>query len=359
MPRQTSATGRSVRRRWQRSLAALLALAGLATQDASGGVAANGTNGSAVVLMYHQIGQEERFPTSVSLEQFEVHVEALTSEAYNVLPVSEILRRLDEGPALPPRSVGLSFDDAWLSSYRLAWPRLRKAGLPFALFLASDHIDQRLPAYMGWSEVRELADSGLVEIGVQGSAHAHLTRLEPAEAGEDIEIAIARVTAELGRAPSLFSYPYGEYGLTLRNHVASLGFQAAFGQHSGAFDASDDRFALPRFAMSLSQGGLERFHLVASALPLPAKTLTPRDPLLSRANNPPVYGLLLHGEGASPESVTCYVDGKPAEVAIAGPNRIEVRPSNAFAPGRHRINCTQPGPERRWRWRGALFTVDP
>lgn len=313
--------------------------------------------GSAVVLMYHRVGEEQRFETAISVAQFEAHLSELTSGRYRVLPLTEIVGRLAEGPRLPERTLGLSFDDAFLSSYRTAWPRLRAAGLPVTLFIATDHIDQGLAAYMGWPELRALAASGLVEIGLQGSAHGHLATQPLAAARDDIERAMARFTAELGRPPRLFSYPYGEYGLALRDLVAELGFEAAFGQQSGAFEASDDRFALPRFAISRRHGGLERLRLMAGALPLPAADLSPRDPLLAAGENPPRFGFTLTAGAASGPAVTCYADGRPVAVTLTGGSRLTVVLEEPFAAGRHRINCTQPGPEGRWRWRGALFTL--
>ena len=202
-----------------------------------------------------------------------------------------------------------------------------------------------------------LAESGLVEIGLQGSAHGHLATQPLAAARDDIERAMTRFAAELGRPPRLFSYPYGEYGLALRDLVAELGFEAAFGQQSGAFDSSDDRFALPRFAISRRHGGLERFRLMAGALPLPAVDLSPRDPLLQAGENPPRFGFTLTAGAATGAAVTCYANGRAVPVTLSKGRRLAVALEAPFAPGRHRINCTQPGPDGRWRWRGALFTV--
>ena len=350
MDRQTSAAARAGR------LGRVPALALAAALLAGGGASAE-AQGSAVVLMYHRVGEEQRFDTSVSIAQFESHLAELTSGRYSVLPLREIARRLASGPPLPERTVGLSFDDAHLGSYRNAWPQLEAAGLPVTIFIASDHIDQGLKGYMDWPTLRALAAGGLVEIGIQGAAHDHLASRPLADARADIARAIERVAAELGAPPTLFSYPYGEYGLALRDAVAELGFEAAFGQHSGAFDASDDRYALPRFAMSRSQGDLERLRLAANSLPLPVAGLSPRDPLLRGAANPPRFGFTPLGPAAEGAEIACYANGRALPLARAEDGRLSARLPAALPPGRHRINCTQPAPEGRWRWRGTLFTV--
>ena len=312
---------------------------------------------SAVVLMYHRVGEEARYATSVSRAQFAAHLADLGSDRFAVLPLAEIVEALRDERALPARAVGLTLDDGYLSSYRNAWPALRKAGLPFTLFIATDHIDRGLKGYMSWDQLRALSDSGLVTIGVQGRSHAHLTALSRREARADIRHAIARVEAELGRRPAFFSYPYGEYGSDLRDLVENLDFLAAFGQQSGALDAAEDRFALPRFALSARHGDPKRLRRIAQALPLPASKIRPRDLLLSGGANPPTFGFTLAEPEAAGAEVACYFEGKALALKRPSARRIEARLPRRLEPGRHRINCTQPGPEGRWRWRGALFTV--
>ena len=51
----------------------------------------------------------------------------------HVLPVSDALRRLALGLPVPPRAVSLIVDDAALGFYEHGWPRLKAAGIPFAL----------------------------------------------------------------------------------------------------------------------------------------------------------------------------------------------------------------------------------
>ena len=45
----------------------------------------------------------------------------------------------------------------------------------------------------------------------------------------------------LGNVPSIFSYPFGEYSLYMKNYIAK-NFKIAFGQHSGIFDINKDKF---------------------------------------------------------------------------------------------------------------------
>lgn len=338
-------------------------LAGVALVAASGpplsARAAPAVDDGAVVIMYHRFGEADYPSTSIRLDQFDAHLAELTSGRYTVLPLPEIVEAFAEGRPLPPRSVAITIDDAYASVYAAAWPRLRQAGLPFTLFVSTDALDRGLPGYMSWAQVRELAASGLVTIGGHGAAHAHMADLDAAAARADLARAATRFQAELGAVPELFAYPYGEYGKALRDLVAGAGFRAAFGQHSGAAARSDDRFALPRFPFNESFGEIDRFRLAANSLPLPVEEVTPADPLVGPANNPPAYGFTVLPGIAGLSALACYAGGSAVTVERLGERRFEVRLPQALPPGRSRVNCTLPGPQGRWRWRGRQFYRRP
>jgi len=313
----------------------------------------------AVIVMYHRFGETDYPSTSIRLDQFEAHIAELTSGRYTVLPLPEIIAAFAEGRVLPERTVAITVDDAYLSVYAEAWPRLRAAGLPFTVFAATRPLDLDLPGYMSWAQLREMVASGLVTVGNHGVTHAHMVRQSAAEARAEIAEATRRIETELGQAPSLFAYPYGEYSLALRNLVAAAGFAAAFGQHSGAAARIADRLSLPRYPLNETYGDLDRFRLVANSLPLPVTDITPADPLLDPAGNPPPYGFTVVEGITGLRALGCFARGAKATIERLGERRIEVRFSQPFPPGRARVNCTMPGPDGRWRWLGIQFYVLP
>ena len=64
---------------------------------------------------------------------------ALLADCFNVMPLHEALRALDEG-RLPPRTVCVTFDDGYRSVHDLALPILRKFKLPATVFVTSGFI---------------------------------------------------------------------------------------------------------------------------------------------------------------------------------------------------------------------------
>lgn len=312
---------------------------------------------SAVVVMYHRFGESVHPSTNIRLEQFEAHLEELAKPPYTVLPLPEIIARLRAKQPLPDRTVGISIDDAFLSVYREAFPRLKKAGLPFTLFVATDPVDRGIGGYMSWDQIRELKKAGAT-IGSQTHTHLHMASSSVARNEADLEKSNARFQAELGEVPQIIAYPYGEYSLAVGKTAKDAGFTAGFGQHSGVLHPNADMSYLPRFAMNENFGGVSRFRLAVNALPLNVSDVSPRDPLLALDNNPPILGFTVHGEAAKGLSrLACYASGQgKARMERLGA-RVEVRLENAFAGGRARINCTMPTRSGRWRWYGLQFYV--
>jgi peptidoglycan/xylan/chitin deacetylase (PgdA/CDA1 family) len=309
---------------------------------------------SAVVFMYHRFGESTSPSTNIRIEQFEAHLKELAEGGYKVLALPAILSALKRGEALADKTIALTIDDAYLSVYGTAWPRLKAAGLPFTLFVATDPIDRKLRNYMNWDQIRELAKAG-VTIGSQTARHLHMADASARANAADLKKSNARFVAELGVTPKLFAYPYGEASLAAKTLVIAEGFAAAFGQHSGVVHPKADFFYLPRFALNEAYGNVDRFRLAANALALPVSEITPRDPLLT--DNPPAFGFTVDPGLKQINRLACYHGGQGKLPIERLGQRIEVRPKLAFRPGRTRINCTMPGPGKRWRWFGMQFYV--
>ena len=313
---------------------------------------------SAVIMMYHRFGESAYPTTSVTVEQFEAHLAEIRSGKYVVKPLLDIVTALRSGASLPDNTIGISIDDAFLSVYRIAWPRFREANLPFTLFVATDPIDNGTPGYMTWDQIREMARAG-VTIGSQTASHPHMPLVSPARNNAELEKSNQRFKAELGEVPALIAYPYGEYSLAVGEAARKAGFTAGFGQHSGVMHRGSDFFFLPRFAFNESYGDVKRFRLAGRALPLFTRDITPADTLLGPDKNPPLFGFTV--EGLAPDRLSrlaCYVSGQgKATLERLGDRRIEVRMNQAFPPGRTRINCTLPETGGRWRWFGRQFFV--
>ena len=312
---------------------------------------------SAVIFMYHRFGDSRHPSTNITLEQFDAHLKEITEGGYHVLPLKEIVAAFRRKEALPDRTIGLSIDDAFISVYREAWPRLRRAGLPFTLFVATDPINRGLSDFMSWEQLREMAAAG-VEIGNHSVSHAHLPDVSDEQLVAELADSNQTFQKELGFVPRLVAYPYGEFGIREQRAAEAAGFDAAFGQHSGVAYANADLYSLPRFALNEHFGSLERFHLAGNALPLRVFDVTPADTVLNHIN-PPAFGFTVEPAAGTLDRLACFASNQdgPARIERLGERRIEVRLDKPFTPGRGRINCTMPTREQRWRWFGVQFYI--
>ena len=321
---------------------------------------------SAVVLMYHHFGVSQYPETNVSLEQFEAHLDYLQQHAYTIWPLQRIIDTLDHGQALPDRTLAITIDDAYISVYTEAWPRLRARGWPFTVFVSTDVVDRGLPAYMSWEQMREMQQHG-ASFANHSRSHDYLIhRLENEDTKHwqqrirvDINDARQRLSKELGAAPMLFAYPYGEYNLDLKNLVKALGY-TAFTQLSGALGGDSDRQLLPRFPMAADYAEIDSFITKVATLPLPVVDVTPADPV-TMERQPAVIMALAAGmtDDIQIDQLRCYVSGQDqTPVKWLDHVRFSLRVEKPLPPGRNRVNCTAPSAQSgRYYWFSHLWIV--
>ena len=312
---------------------------------------------SAVVLVYQRVGETDRHASSsVTVAQLEAHLALFSAQGYNVRALPDILAALDSGAPLPERTVALTFDNGFASVAREAWPRLKHRGVPFAVFIATDAIDDGESGQMDWATLRALAAEGVV-IGTRGAANRPFWRRSKAEQRADLERAVTRIEAEIGQRPTLLAYPDGEYDAAVQDMARALGFKAAFTLASGPVHKASDRFALPRFELSEAYAAPERVALVAGSLPLPISALEPSDTVIGET--PKTIAFTVDKAAGPLDRLTCYQSRVGQVAHEIGPERhVQIRLKAAFTSGHdNRVNCTLPAEDDRVRWLGLQYVV--
>ena len=344
---------------WARGLFAA-ALACAALTGAAGAQTATAPQvaapAGAVIINYHRFGENDIPSTNIRLEQFDAHIAELKRGNFNVVPVAEIAEALRTGRPLPDRTIAITIDDGYTTSFTEAWPRVKAAGFPLTIFISTDNIDAKTPRYLTWDQLREMVRGG-VTIGAHTASHPHMPDLTLEQALRDIQKGQQRIQQELGVTPTLFAYPFGEMSIAARDAVKQLGYVAAFGQHSGVAEPGLDLFFQPRFSLNEDFGGQARFALIVNAQAFGARDVTPEDPIL-RGNNPPPFGFTVAEGVRFLEQINCFASHESAPARIERlDRRIEVRAATPFPPGRGRFNGTVRGDGDRWRWFGTQFYI--
>lgn len=323
----------------------------------------NDNQNSAIVFTYHRFGESEYPSTNIRIEQFAYQLDYLQKNNYNVWPLSKIVRYFQEGKKIPPKTVAISMDDAYISVYTNAFPMLKEKKYPFSVFVNTNPIDRKSKNYMSWDNMREMSLHG-AEFANHTLTHDFLLphESESEDAWRDrvlhqITGAQKRLHAELGEStnenPRLFSYTFGEYTEEVANLLKSLGY-VCFTQLSGVISYDSDFRALPRFAMAESFANSEGFILKLNTLALPVESTSTSKHLL-KENNPPKLRLKLKREL---KGLKCYLSsGEPINLDWISKTEVEIQSNNPLKAPRDHYTCTAPAKDGRWYWYSYLWII--
>lgn len=120
--------------------------------------------------------------------------------------------------------VAVTFDDAFCSFARNAWPVLRELRIPVTVFVPSGYLGRRSTwvDYGGDNPVGEevmdsktlldIAADELVDVGSHTVTHADLARLPDEEVRQELNASRESLETMLGRRIEAISFPYGSFG---------------------------------------------------------------------------------------------------------------------------------------------------
>ena len=124
------------------------------------------------ILLYHHMNDTGEGDATIKTETFYSHLDALKAAGYETVSLNELSAFARGEGALPEKCVLICFDDGYMSTYSLAYPRLRALGMKAAVFVIGVSVgkdtykDTGVPMIpkFGWDEAREMTASGLIEI---------------------------------------------------------------------------------------------------------------------------------------------------------------------------------------------------
>jgi peptidoglycan/xylan/chitin deacetylase (PgdA/CDA1 family) len=267
------------------------------------------------ILCYHGVCEDRLAseswmpPEFVTLSVFQQQLSFLGRHG-TVLPLEEAVRRLGDH-SLPANSVCLTFDDGYANNLDIAYPELRRRGMPATVFLATKYIETGelfpfvklrivgrhqlsrkapplvdLPPYKStpadvinrrlegvWPEaeahlsgdarralrpmtVQEVrsADRSVLRFGAHTDVHCILSNETPERRASEIRLSIAKVAGWTGTACRTFSYPNGgrdDFGEMDAKVLRDEGIEAAVTGIAGANTHKIDPLSLRRYPIGL------------------------------------------------------------------------------------------------------------
>lgn len=209
------------------------------------------------IIMYHGIYPNTRFcgPFVITPKELECDFQYILQKGYTAVTMQEVIDYVHEGIPLPPKPIILTFDDGQLGTYVYAYPLLKQYQLKAVFSIVGEYINSALLtrdqnpcyAYLNWDQVREMADSGFVEVQNHSySLHSLIKNRKgskklPGELlshyekilQEDVGGFQAQITKKIGKPPNTFVYPFGFVSKESIPILQKIGFKATLSCYEG------------------------------------------------------------------------------------------------------------------------------
>ena len=218
------------------------------------------------IIAYHDVRDDvlsnyDPDQYSISTANLIAHFSWLREAGFQPVSVDQILDAEAGRSPIPENAVLLTFDDGLRSFYTKVYPLLKQFGYPAVVSVVSGWIEtdgtedymggpRRAEDFVTWAQIREMQESGLVEVGShshdmhkgiagnpQGNEqpamvtrHFDGTRYEDRAAyreriTKDLQTSIDTIAAETGRSPRVITWPFGAFNDEAADLAHQLGMQ--------------------------------------------------------------------------------------------------------------------------------------
>lgn len=213
------------------------------------------------ILMLHRVVEQrsdgDNRELEITPEFLKRTIEAYRQQGHRFVSIDEACDIITNGRCKHP-FVCLTFDDGYQDNYDIAYPILKQKEVPFAIYVTTGFIDNRLP--MWWYTNEKLGINGkalkaldadpLCTIGAHTVSHPRLDTLSPEEQKKEIAQSCQELETLLGHPVHHFSYPHGAHNANTLDIVKSAGFHSALCAWGGNIRKGDATLLeLPRIEL--------------------------------------------------------------------------------------------------------------
>lgn len=197
------------------------------------------------IVMYHAVLEDERRHGSyvISPAELENDMIWLSRHGYTTVLLSDIIAYEKGEKELPEKPVVLTFDDGYYNNYLYAFPLAKAHKAKFVLSPIVHYTDlytetgehNAYYSHVTWEQLKEMADSGLVEVqnhsfdlhqeglGVKKRRGETVAQYEQ-RLREDLGQAQREIEEHVGTAPNTLVYPFGAVSRETPEIAKKLGF---------------------------------------------------------------------------------------------------------------------------------------
>lgn len=185
------------------------------------------------ILTYHKLSENGADAVTVTRKAFDDQMLYLKNHGYKVISLDDFFDFLELKEPLPRKSVVITFDDGWRSTYDIAFPILKKYGYPSTLFVYTDFVSEG-GGGMTWAILREMQKGG-VSIQSHTKSHRYLNKLSGKESfrayfdaiWEELDDSAKIIRKHLNTDIKYLAYPYGETSDLVAALAQKTGYRGA------------------------------------------------------------------------------------------------------------------------------------
>ena len=191
------------------------------------------------ILMLHRVvehrSEDKNRELEITPDFLKQTIETYRQQGHRFVSIDEAYDIINHGRTDHP-FVCLTFDDGYQDNYDIAYPILKQENVPFAIYVTTGFIDNRIPMWwyksnnlgINTESLKTLDADPLCTIGAHTISHPKLDTLSLEEQRAEIMQSKQELEAILGHPIRHFSYPHGAYNAdTLKivndcNYISSL-----------------------------------------------------------------------------------------------------------------------------------------
>lgn len=215
------------------------------------------------VLMYHSIdyAADKENRMIIAPETFARQMKFLHDHRYNVIPVAEAVSYIRQQKA-PPKTVAITIDDGYADNYRYAYPVLKQYNIPATIFVIVSLVGRE--GFLNWDEIREMSDSGIIDIESHTVSHPWLTGEKDEALKKELEDSKQILEEKLGKSVSFLCYPMGGYDERVKRAAKEAGYKAAFATKPARLSPDCDVYEIKRVRISSTASNMFVFWIKLS-----------------------------------------------------------------------------------------------
>lgn len=217
------------------------------------------------IIMYHRFIKDDSekgvHGTYMHVDMLEKHFKLLKRLGYQTLTFADLAKQGFAERLNPNKKyIMLTVDDGYKDNYELLFPLLKKYNFKAVIYAVTgeefnrwdveqaDNPEKRVPL-MSPAQIKEMADSGLVEFGGHTLTHPHLDTLD--KDSQRFEIAENKTQLEqlIGKSLYSFAYPFGSHNQDSKDLAQELGYPFAVATNSGPLAMHEDKYQIRRIAI--------------------------------------------------------------------------------------------------------------